>query len=433
MILGLYRAVTTLAGPLIRLYLNKRLVRGKEDPARFSERLGRPGLPRPEGFLVWIHAASVGESLSMLPLVERLLVERPGLRMLMTTGSVTSARLMGERLPEGATHQFVPVDRLPWVRSFLDHWRPDLVLWAESEFWPNLVCETAARGLPMVLLNGRISDRSFERWQKHAGLIAQLLSGFALCLGQTGRDAERLRVLGAPRAECLGNLKFAAPPLPADAGELAVLEKALTGRPRWLAASTHAGEEGMAGRLHQGLRETHPGVLTIIAPRHPERGDAIAAELRGAGLTVAQRSKGETPTEKTGIYLTDTLGELGLFFRLADAVFMGKSLVPLGGQNPLEPARLGRPVLFGPHMGNFEEMAGRMKETGAALEVADEADLGDTLARLLSDTAERERRGGAARAFAEGEAGVMEAVLDALGPWLPEKGAPERGATDEGA
>ncbi|MCB2101801.1 MAG: 3-deoxy-D-manno-octulosonic acid transferase, partial [Rhodobacterales bacterium] len=183
------------------------MANGKEDRARFGERQGRPGLDRPNGPLVWLHAASVGESLSLLPLIERLRAARPDITPLVTTGTVTSARLLGERLPEGALHQYVPVDRPSWVRAFLDHWRPDLALWAESEFWPNLLRDTADRGVPMVLLNGRISDRSFATWQKQRRLIGALLGGFALCLGQTARDAERLAALGARRTGCVGNLK----------------------------------------------------------------------------------------------------------------------------------------------------------------------------------------------------------------------------------
>lgn len=425
MMLPLYRMLTTVAGPLIRVYLARRMARGKEHPERFPERLGIPGRPRPDGPLVWMHAASVGESLSLLPLVDRVLHDRPGISVLVTTGSVTSARLMGERLPRGAFHQFIPVDRMAWVRRFLDHWRPDLALWAESEFWPNIVSAVPARGIPLVLINGRISARSFAGWQRYRSLIRSLLSGFRLCLGQTELDADRLRALGAPEARCVGNLKFAAPPLPADEAELTALQNLLADRPCWLAASTHAGEEEAAARVHKDLAGSHPGVLTIIVPRHPERGPEIAAALRALGFTVALRSAKEPMEEGTQVYLADTMGELGLFFRLADVVFMGKSLVPLGGQNPLEPARLGRPVLHGPHMTNFEEMTRRMKATGAALEVPDESGLAQALGRLLADEGARERLSTAAQGFAEGEAGVVDALMEVIEPWLPTGGADE--------
>ena len=416
--LSLYRAATVLGTPLIRLYLAARMARGKEDRARFGERLGRPGLPRPYGPLVWAHAASIGESLSMVPLIERLLSERPGLRVLFTTGTVTSAGMMAERLPEGAFHQYVPVDRLSYVRRFLDHWRPDLVLWAESEFWPNLVTESAALDVPVILVNGRVSPRSFAGWRRVPGFIRRLLGGFALCLGQAEIDAERLRRLGARNAKSVGNLKFAAPPLPANQKALDLLSAALGDRPRWLAASTHPGEETLVAGVHRRLKAARPGLLTIMVPRHPERGAAIAETLRADGHSVALRSAGETIAAATDIYLADSLGELGLFFRLADVVFVGKSLVPLGGQNPIEPARLGCALIHGPHMANFEDMAARMKETGAAAEVADEAALAVAVAQLLDDEDRRRRSIEAGRAFADGEAHVLDAVMAELAPFL---------------
>lgn len=414
--LGLYRAATTLGGPLIRLYLANRLASGKEDRARFAERLGVAGRPRPEGPLIWIHAASVGESLSLLPLVERL---GAASGVLVTTGTVTSARLMAERLPEGAFHQYVPVDRVAYVRRFLDHWRPDLALWAESEFWPNLVTETAARAIPMVLVQGRVSGRSYAGWRRFAGSIARLLEGFALCLGQTTEDALRLRRLGAPDARWVGNLKFAASPLPADPAELAGLEKATAGRPLWLAASTHPGEEEIAGRVHRRLAGAHPGLLSVIVPRHPGRGPEVAGALRAAGLAVALRSAGEAVGAATEVYVADTLGELGLFYRLAGVVYVGKSLVPLGGQNPLEAARLDCAIVHGPHMANFADVVERLGEAGATVEVADEAGLASAVGRLLAEPGLRSRRAAAAAGVATAEAGVVDAVMAELAPFLP--------------
>ena len=418
MMLSVYRAATWVAMPVARLYLAARMARGKEDPARFAERLGRPGLPRPDGPLIWLHAASVGESLSLLPLMGRLLAERPGFHALLTTGTVTSARLMADRLPEGAFHQYVPVDRRKLVRRFLDHWRPDLVLWAESEFWPNLVTEPAARGIPLILVNGRVSPRSARGWRKAGGLIAALLSGFTLCLGQTADDAERLRRLGAPQSKYLGNLKFAAPPLPADPDALDGLAARLGDRPRWLAASTHAGEERVVARVHRRLRDRRPRLLTFVVPRHPERGPDVARTLRREGLTLALRSAGEPIGDETEAYVADTMGELGVFYRLVEIVFMGKSLVPLGGQNPLEPARLGCAVIHGPHMGNFEDIVRRMAQGGGAEEVTDEETLTSTVERLLEDGRERALRIAAGAAFAAAEADVLDALVSELGPFL---------------
>ncbi|TAN63555.1 MAG: 3-deoxy-D-manno-octulosonic acid transferase, partial [Magnetospirillum sp.] len=345
MMLHLYRGLTSTIGPVLPAYLAGRQRRGKEDPTRMPERMGRSSHPRPLGKVIWIHGASVGEALSALPLVEKLSARHT---VLLTTGTVTSARMMAGRLPANAIHQFVPVDRAPWVRRFLDHWKPDLALWLESELWPNLIAETADRDIPMALINGRVSDKSFANWRRFSGLARRLLGVFDLCLGQTEEDSRRLHVLGAKRVATPGNLKFATPQLPVEPEELRRLERTHLSRPSWIAASTHAGEEMMAGRIHLALKPRHQDLLTLIAPRHTERGDDIAFELREMGLTVAQRSKQEEVTPETDIHLADTMGEMGLFYRLTSIAFMGKSILSAGGQNPIEPAKLGLAVLMGP-------------------------------------------------------------------------------------
>lgn len=418
MMAALYRLLTTAAGPAIDRLLARRLKRGKEHPVRLPERRGVPGAARPPGPLVWVHGASVGEALSVLPLIERLLAARPGLHVLLTTGTVTSAALMAERLPPRAVHQFVPVDRPAWVRRFLDHWRPDLALWMESEFWPNLLLETQRRGVPTVLVNGRISERSFAAWQRLPSLIAKLLKGFTLVLGQTEGDRARLEALGAPQTAFLGNIKFSAPPLPAADDALDALRAAAGPRPLWLAASTHAGEEAIAWQVHRRAAVAHHGLLTVIVPRHPERGPAIAVELEAAGARVARRSSGRLPDTATDVYVADTLGEMGLFYRLARVVFVGKSLCGGGGQNPLEPARLGCAVLLGPRTENFADIAGRMVAAGAARRVADAGELAEVVSGLLGAATEREALGQAAAAFAGAEAGALDRVLERLGPLL---------------
>ncbi len=417
--LALYRTATALLGPFARWHLSRRLARGKEDRHRFGERLGRAGRARPEGRLVWVHAASVGESLSILPLAERIpAVSTRPTRVLVTTGTVTSARLMAERLGAGAFHQYAPIDLPDAARAFLDHWRPDAALWVESEFWPNLLSEVFARAIPSALIQGRVSDRSFAGWRWAPGMIRALLRGFTLCLGQTAEDARRLNELGARDARCVGNLKFAAPPLPADADELARLRAAIGERPVWFAASTHPGEEAMAARAHRAAAGRHPGLLTVIAPRHPERGAAVAAELCREGFACARRGAGEAPEPGTEIYVADTLGELGLFYRLARAAFIGKSLAGEGGQNPVEAARLGCPILFGPRMSNFAGIAERLKNAGAAVAVADAAELERTLDRLLGDRDALARMARAGTAVADAEAGALDAVMAALRPLL---------------
>ncbi|MEQ9574219.1 MAG: 3-deoxy-D-manno-octulosonic acid transferase, partial [Rhodospirillales bacterium] len=346
--------------------------------------------------------------------------------ILVTTGTVTSARMLADRLPRGAVHQYVPVDRMTYVRRFLDHWRPDLTLWAESEFWPNLISETAARGNPLVLVNGRISPRSFTGWSRAPKFIAGLLGGFSLCLGQTDGDADRLRLLGAAGARSIGNLKFAADPRPADAGHLAAMRAATAGRPLWLAASTWSGEEDIAWRVHQDLAPAHPGMLTIIVPRHPNRGPEIAAQLAAQGAKVKRREAGAMPDAGTDVYIADTMGELGLFFTLAPVVFMGKSLSAEGGQNLLEPARLGCAVLHGPCITNFADMSTRMAAAGASLPVADGTGLSAAVGRLLAEPAEAQALAERAADFARAEAGIIDRLMAELTPYLAPLGGDAR-------
>lgn len=418
MILALYRLATTLAAPFISVYLKKRLGRGKEDRTRFPERLGVAGQPRPDGHLIWMHGASVGESLSMLPVINEILSRAGAPSVLVTSGTVTSARLMQERLPEGAIHQYVPVDRLPYVRRFLDHWKPNLALWWESELWPNLITETHDRQIPMVLVNARMSPPSFARWLRWRNLARALLGCFDLVLTQSDSDSERYRRLGAPVVERMGNLKFAVPPLPFDEGTLAEIRDRTGDRPMWLAASTHPGEEEIVWQVHQRVVRKHPGLLTILVPRHPERGGVIAEMLREAGADVAVRSNSEPVKAETMIYLADTLGELGLFFSLSPITFMGKSLVPEGGQNPIEPARFGSAIIAGPHTWNFDEITKAMVEAGGIAIVADAEELAAALQRDLSDPAQARARAEAAKAYTEREAKVLERFVDRLTPLL---------------
>jgi 3-deoxy-D-manno-octulosonic-acid transferase len=417
--LSLYRALTTLLGPLVSLYLLRRLARGKEDRVRFAERRGVASLPRPEGALVWIHAASIGEAVSMLALIDRLTEERPTLSVLVTTGTVTSARLLAARLPPGrAFHQYIPVDRMASVRRFLDHWRPDLALWVESELWPNLVTESQAREIPLLLINGRMSQQSFETWRRWPRLIGPVIGAFDLCLAQDMVQAERLRQLGARRALCVGNLKAAAGPLPVSEAELAKLAAQAAGRPLWLAASTHEGEEQVAAAAHRALKARWPDLLGIIVPRHPARASAVAALLREQGLSVARRSLAEPITAATDIYLGDTLGELGLFYRLAGIAFVGGSLVPRGGHNPLEAALLDCAVLHGPDMSNCAGIARDLAAAGAAVTVRDAAELAAAVTRLLADPAERARRAAAGLEVAADNRAVLAAVMERIAPWL---------------
>ncbi len=415
-----YRLLGTPAAPLIRNYLKRRLERGREDPQRMHERFGKASIARPAGPLLWIHGASVGEAQSALPLLERLRQDWPAVSILITTGTVTSARLMAERLPEGVIHQFVPVDLSGAVGRFLDHWHPNLGLIIESEFWPNLLRMAAARGTRLVLLNGRISPESYRGWRRLRPLAADLLSNFSLIMARSPEDHEHLVALGAGEVLSLGDLKAAAPPLSADPAELERLTAAMAGRPRWLAASTHPGEDLAAGETHRALRDRLPKLLTLIAPRHPNRAEDIRHELETLGLNVAQRSLGEAIEPGIDVYLADSIGEMGLWYRLAEVVFVGGSLVPKGGQNVLEPAKLGCAILCGSHTANFARMAAEMTACGALRTVDSAAALTAAVAALQQAPDARQAMIEAARDYAGSQAGVLGRIMAALDPLLQE-------------
>jgi 3-deoxy-D-manno-octulosonic-acid transferase len=419
LLLRLYLAGSRRAAGVARRLLERRRAEGKEDAGRLAERMGEAGLARPEGRLVWFHAASVGEAASLLEMLRRLTQARPGVHCLVTTGTVTSAQFLADRLPEGCLHQYAPMDVVPWVRRFLDHWRPDLAVWTESELWPATLTETRARGVPMLLINARISTRSFRRWRMTPRLAAALLSRFDRILAQDELAGEQLTALGADpgRLSVEGTLKEGAAPLPYDEAERVRIARALSGRPVWLAASTHPGEEEMALAAHARARRALPMLALILAPRHPARGDALAEMMRGRGLTVAQRSKGEPVGPDTDVYLADTLGEMGLWYRIASVSFVGGSLVEVGGHNPFEPALLGSAILFGPHVRNFVDGYRRLSDAGAAVLVRSEGELAEALVATIAPDRAAEMAAAAWAACSEG-AEVTDAVLEAIGELL---------------
>jgi len=416
--MGAYRIAASAAAPALRLLLNARLRAGKEDSARLSERFGVASAPRPPGPLLWIHAASNGEARSALGLLGRLLDGNPDLHVLFTTFTLTSARMLAETLPRRARHQFVPLDVPAWIDRFLDHWRPDAAFWIEGELWPNLIARTAARGVPMAFVNARISPRSFARWRRAGVWARPPLDAFGICLAQSPADAERLAALGAPSPRFVGHLKFDAAELQADATALQEVRHAITGRPVWLAASTREGEEEIVIDAHRRLASAWPDLLTVLVPRHARRGDEIAGLLERNALPFARRSRGDVPAARHAVYLADTMGELGLFYRLAPIAFVGASLVARGGQNPIEAAQLGCAICFGPHMTNCRDIADALIAAGAAVEVRDAADLATRVAHMLSDGGARERSGIAAREVAATGRGATERVLEALQPVL---------------
>jgi 3-deoxy-D-manno-octulosonic-acid transferase len=411
-----YRAVTAALEPAVLGFLYWRQRKGLEERTRLGERRGYPSRQRPKGHLAWVHGASVGETLSLIPVIERL--TQRGLSVLVTSGTRTSAGLIARRLPPGAFHQFMPLDVPRYMRRFLDHWTPDLALVAESEIWPNTVIELDQRQVPLILVNGRISDRSFRRWQKLPRIIGSLLERFSLCLAQTQEDAERLKRLGAPRVVMAGNLKFDAPPPPADPRIVAHLSGLIAGRPVWLAASTHQGEDATIVAVHRALAQRHPHLLTIIAPRHPHRGPEIAAIAERAGLRAGRRSTGMHPDRATDVYVTDTIGEMGLLYRLSPIVLMGGSLVAHGGQNPIEPAKLGSAILHGPHVFNFEDIYTSLDQARGALLVPDSNALARALDQLLANPALTRGMTRAAADSVQALGGALERIMQSIEPFI---------------
>ena len=418
LVLTLYRWATVLIGLLVPALLRARARRGKEDPARLEERLGRASRPRPPGGLVWIHSVSVGESQSVLPLIERLALQRPDLTILSTSATVTAAALLARRLPPGVIHQYAPVDTPAISRRFMDHWRPDLMILVEGEIWPNLILGARSRGARLALLSARITARTAAGWARAPGAASALLSCLDLVMPQDAASAERLARFKVQTAGPL-NLKLVGEVLPFDAAVLEDLKRQIGERPVVLAASTHAGEEAMIVLAFRKARDrTGLDALLILAPRHPERLDPV---LDAIGGPCAVRSRGDLITSQTELYVADTLGELGLFYRLAQVAVLGGSLVPgIGGHNPLEPARLGVPVIAGPHGFNFAEIYQAMFADGQGALLAADADaLADQIGHCLADAAYARRLGQGGLAFATGAAASLDQAMSRLEPLLP--------------
>jgi 3-deoxy-D-manno-octulosonic-acid transferase len=418
-IAALYRLATDLAGPWLDRHLERRAARGKEDRARLAERKGGAMIPRPAGPLLWLHGASVGETQSLLALMGPLRRRMHELQLLVTCGTVAASSRLAKTLPPGAIQQYLPLDRQAWVERFLDHWRPDAGLLADSELWPNLLLAAKQRRLTLALVNGRLSARSFRRWQWLPGFAKQILDAFAVIATIDETQRRRFAALGATRTVVTGNLKAAAPAPACDEGELSRFKAACAGRRVILLASSHEPEERLL--LHalapHGTRDDAP--LLLLAPRHPARADGIAEELHGAipmGTGLAHRSRGALPGRQDRAYLADSMGEMGLWFRLADIVIMGGALIDKGGHNPIEPALIGRPILTGPHIGNFADLYERMAAAGGCRILPDAPSLASSAAALLRDPDARSELAKAAQRFAQNEAQVLDRTLVALAP-----------------
>lgn len=415
-LLTLYRYAGAAAFPLMGPYVAWRVSKGKEDKGRSRERYGIAGYERPDGPLIWFHAASVGETIAIVPLVQTILSY--GVQIVLTTGTVTSAKVVRERLGDSVIHQYVPLDIKPAVSRFLNHWQPDLAIIAESEIWPMTILELGARNIPQVLVNGRMSDKSFASWTKRASLAEALFENFSHVVAQSDIDGERFRALGARPVSVSGNLKVDTPPPPVDEKALRMLQRQIGARPTWAAVSTHDGEEKMAAEIHAALRKRHPGLLTIVVPRHPARADELAQEIGAMGLRLVRRSSGEPVATDTDILLGDTIGEMGLYLRLTEIAFVGRSLTSTGGQNPLEPAMLDTAILAGCNVQNFREAYKNLIDAGGAKLVRDRNMLAGAVNYLLANHDARKGMMTSATTTVQNMRGALAATMKVLEPFI---------------
>ncbi len=419
-VLVAYGLAGRLVGPLVPALLRHRAKRGKEDPHRYREKLGIPGLTRPDGRVVWLHAVSLGEARATLPVIDRLLARDSALSVLLTTGTVSAATTIAPLLPDRARHQFAPVDTPSAIGRFLDHWRPQAVILVESELWPGWITALARRGIPTALINAQMSERSFRRWRAARPVAARLLRSLAAIAPRGPGEAQKYRALGATRLIDGGNIKAASPPLPIDAEGLAALTGQIGARPVWLFASSHPGEDEITLQAHARLAAEWPDVLTILAPRHVERAAAIADLARDRGWALARRSLDDPVTDRVAVYLADRLGEMGVLIAAAQVVAVGGSFRDgIGGHTPLEPALLGKPVLFGPHMDKPREAADALIAAGGAEAVTGADPLAQAVAQHLRDPDGARATGAKARAAAQAQAQVLDRILADLAPMLP--------------
>lgn len=417
-ILNSYLALTRVLDPAYKAVVSRRKALGKEDPVRFSERFGRSSSTRPGGKLIWMHAASVGETQSLLGLIPALLAAREDLSILVTSGTRTSAELMERDLPDRAFHQFAPVDTPSVVKRFLDHWRPDLAIWVESEIWPRMLVETKARDIPMLLLNARVSQKSLERWGFARRAAGSIFSFFDLLLVQDQATHDLLSSLGLPKdkLKLTGSLKSElAPALPNKSQAARDLEY-LRSRQHWIAASTHQGEDEIVLKAHRALPQDS---LLVLVPRHPERGPRLASLAKNMGFETGLRSNGDELESAGQVYIADTIGEMGLWYRATDVSFVGGSLVTgIGGHNPFEPILLGSNVIVGPYVGNFQDTYAVLLTAEAATSVSGAESLSAAVASLWKQDTARDQKN-RANALLSGQASVTNETRDRILEMLP--------------
>ena len=418
MIQFFYETIMSLGVYLIEFILLLRTLRGKEDPMRLNERRGIAKLPRPEGALIWLHASSVGESIASLTLIEKLLESRPNYNILITTGSISSAKLLEERLPKCVIHQFIPIDRKHWVQRFLNHWQPNLTILMESEFWPTQIKQLKKRNTPILVINARLSESSYSQWRLAGSMTRTIFGNLDLVLATNDQQARRFSNLGAPYVLVAGNLKRSAPRLPLDADSAQDIIKQVGSRPVWLAASTHEGEDLPILKTQKKLLIQFPNMLTIIVPRHSKRGVDIEYLAKKIDLSVARRNKGEQIKPETELYIADTMGEMSLFYNVAHYVFIAGSLVPVGGHNPIEAAHFNCAIFFGPLMAKNQEISEEMIEKNAAIQIDSIENLTPTLERVFGDDDLYQSLSYNAQEYAENGGGILEIISTKISPYI---------------
>lgn len=416
-LLRAYLAFSHVSGPLWRIAHRKRLKSGKELPDRVAEKYARYDARRPPGTVLWFHALSVGESLALLPLVERALANLPDAHLILTTSTATSAAALDKAgLPDRARHVLLPIDTAAATRAFLDHWKPDIAAFAELDFWPRLMVETHARGVPMIIVNSRMPKGNFKSRRRLGGMMRDILRLFDRLLVQDAASKDRFADLGADpdRVEVVGALKAAARPLPSDEAELAALRAAIGNRPVWLAAATIAAEHPAMIEAHRIVTGTIPDALLVVAPRHVRDGDETERLSRIAFDKVARRTRDEPVTSETQVYIADTIGEMGLWYRVAPVSFVGHSLGEgLEGKNPFEAAALGSAILHGPEVSYFSESYAALTAEGAATRVGSPQALADAVLKLQSPDTRTKMTDGAARVI-DAQRGVLERTWEVL-------------------
>jgi 3-deoxy-D-manno-octulosonic-acid transferase len=416
LVLSTYRWVGAAAFPVVGAYVAFRASKGKEERGRHGERYGVASVARPSGPLIWVHAASVGETSAVTPLVEAIV--DMGIHVVLTTGTVTSAKMVQDRLGDRVIHQYVPLDLKPAVDRFLTHWQPDLAIICESEIWPMTILELGTRRVPQVLVNGRLSDRSFANWHKRPSIAEALFENLAHVVAQSEVDGERFRTLGARPVTVSGNLKVDTAIPPVNDAELSALQRMIGSRKTWAAISTHQGEEQIVAQVHHMLKARHRDLLTIIVPRHPDRAIEIAAEIEKMGMKVALRSRGDQIAPDTDIYLGDTIGDMGLYLRVTEVAFVGRSLTAQGGQNPLEPAMLRSAILSGRNVQNFRDSYQRLIKNGGAKLVRDKDMLAGAVNYLFNNPEERQVMIDAGLKTVEDMRGSLTRTMTALEPFI---------------